>query len=536
MGREINIDSIRALEKQIEEGKGDLIKLKRARNSLLNISTRVPPEVLGYIFVWNFVMEARQVYSWRFEGRQKGSYNFLLVCHHWFEVASRTPELWTSWGITLQDWKNFHRRWAIAAPLNLVLDGGKSDPHLLFDEPLQDAVRNRVRQDTIRRAHLMSTDGGTLTSIISSLTPNNEGCQNDNIESIIWRNIGLTFVDVSDFFVRSRLSRLRFLDLFGEIQISSWDYLAPQTVLLTALSLDISMPSPSSTLPASRLFSILNSNPNLQELSLAGAALPKDADRLTFQVQLPHLNTLSLTGEPHHLLGLLRQVILPDTLDDMELTGSGSRTEDMPQILAPYLQNHFRRNPRFRDRLDLSSSIDDDSISISVGVVYDHTPMLEQEPPRVSLTLTDPPLPALERLLVGLITTIPGEHVVRFDADLGVIPPEELFLMMPNIEALRLSDVDLYEGFLQPNPNGPHANTKLLPSLESLCLQDPFPVDGDWIHLMTYLTHQTSDGQIISLEMFGRIHYMSPELVSDIKGLVKEFTCCRDWRVGEGEL
>ena len=47
MGRETNIHSIKTLEKQIEEGKGNIIELKRARN-LLNISTRVPPEILGY--------------------------------------------------------------------------------------------------------------------------------------------------------------------------------------------------------------------------------------------------------------------------------------------------------------------------------------------------------------------------------------------------------------------------------------------------------------------------------------------------------
>jgi hypothetical protein len=57
MGREVNIDSIQALEKRIEEGKGDKIQLKRARNSWLNISTRVPPEILGDIFVWSLVRE-----------------------------------------------------------------------------------------------------------------------------------------------------------------------------------------------------------------------------------------------------------------------------------------------------------------------------------------------------------------------------------------------------------------------------------------------------------------------------------------------
>ena len=81
MGREADVHLIRALEKQIEEGSGDIIKLKRTRNSVLNISTRVPPEILGYIFAWSLARNAG------FDGLRKGSYNFLLVCHHWFEYT-----------------------------------------------------------------------------------------------------------------------------------------------------------------------------------------------------------------------------------------------------------------------------------------------------------------------------------------------------------------------------------------------------------------------------------------------------------------
>ena len=58
-GPEVDIDLIRTLEKQIEERDGDIIKFKRDRNSLLNISTRAPPEIeiLGGIFVWRHVRE-----------------------------------------------------------------------------------------------------------------------------------------------------------------------------------------------------------------------------------------------------------------------------------------------------------------------------------------------------------------------------------------------------------------------------------------------------------------------------------------------
>jgi len=254
MGHEANIDSIRALEKQIQEGRGDIIKLKCARNSLLNISTRIPPEVLGHIFAWGLFREADHSLDSpiHFDGLQKGSYNFLLVCHHWFEVASRTPELWSFWGNTLQDWKKRHHR-SRTGPFDLVLNKPRYD-HDGFDGPLRNALRGRVMQDTIRQVHLVSYDHGTLSSIISSLTPNSEGGQNGNIESIDWQNEGHSLVDASNFFSRSRLSRLCFLELYGSFWISSWGCLASRTTLLTALSLEISK---SSTQPCLNCFQSL---------------------------------------------------------------------------------------------------------------------------------------------------------------------------------------------------------------------------------------------------------------------------------------
>jgi len=225
-------------------------------------------------------------------------------------------------------------------------------------------------------------------------------------------------------------------------------------------------------------------------------------------------------------------MILPEMLDDMDLNLCSPTAEDISQTLAPYMQNYFRRDPRFPDRLKLSSSFFDDSISITVGVIYAQTTASAQEPPWVSITTLDN-LPHIHtQLFVNLVALVPQERVVQLDAQLDaqldVELPEKLFLTMPNIEVLRLSDVALSEGFLQPNPDGPRPNTKLLPSLKELCLQDVTLNDGDWSHLTTYLAHQASDGRTISFGVFGHIPYMCPELVNEIKGLVKQFNFHED--------
>jgi len=85
--------------------------------------------------------------------------------------------------------------------------------------------------------------------------------------------------------------------------------------------------------------------------------------------------------------------------------------------------------------------------------------------------------------------------------------------------------VESSKGFLQPNPNGPLANTKLLPSLRSLHLEGVILGDDGWGNLTTYVAQQSPDNKVILLEVIGNFPYMHAEVVNETKGLVEEFAC-----------
>ena len=158
-------DSIHALEEQIREHEKAITQLKRARNSLLNVS-KLPLEVLGKIFHWNVTFKGH------FDGLDEGSHNFLLVCHHWFEVASGTPEVWSFWGNTPKDWARWCHR-SGTAPLDLVLNGDDRDDSYL-DTTLCNILRDRATRYTIRRVHLKAKDLVLLSSIVAQLIANRE--------------------------------------------------------------------------------------------------------------------------------------------------------------------------------------------------------------------------------------------------------------------------------------------------------------------------------------------------------------------------
>ena len=518
MGPEINIVSIRSLEKHLKEGMGDMIQLKRARNSLLNITTRVPPEILGYIFRWNVIPGGDYPYIGEV---RRGSYNFLLVCYHWFEVASRTPELWSFWGNGLRQWSLRYKHSVGATPVDLVLDGKHPGAPLTYlNESLRGALRERTKCDAIRSVHLKCKAKILLTTVLSLLTPDGEEMRDSSIEAITIRH-----VDVSNFLARYRFPKLHYLHLSWGVGMTSWEHLGLHTTALTTLHL--APGGNPQSLTTSQLLSILVSNPRLQDLYLSKSAVPrKNEAGSTFRVPLRHLKKLSLTRDFRSVFQLLSRLDHPESMDGMKLTVFRCTTEEVLGTIGPYLQDYLQRDGRFRDGLGIYVESSSDSISIQAtttsGVKY---PTRKVTFAMVTaVLLTELPPSAQDKLCIDFVAHTPREHVVFFGGFLNVAAVKEIVPMMPGIKEVYITGAKLGQGFLQLETNGPLANTKLFPSLRHLHLDNAIVEDDRWGLLLPYLIHQTSVGQAISLTLSGGRYHICEDVLEDIQGLVDGLT------------
>jgi hypothetical protein len=516
MDREINLDSIRAVEEQIREHERAIIQLKRTRNSLLNVSTLLPPEILGKVFHWNVISDGD------FDGLPKASHNFLLVCHHWFLVAVDAPGLWGFWGNSIQDWTRQHVR-RRTSPLNLVLAGCASG-HL--DDTLRDALQDRAMRDTIQRVHLKGASVELLNSIISSITTKGKETRSNSAESFVLQNHSKSSnVDVSDFFSQYHFPKLQRLLLFGFV-VSSWDLLESRTTSLTTLELAAIKISPLPTL--SQMLSILSANPNLQHLRLSHDLVPDvDSDRSSFQIQLRHLKTFHLESNPHRVFGLLDRLELPDKMDHLNLSLYDCQPPDLPQTLGPYLRNHIRR--RSPDRLKLS-------VTGEIGWFF----ITMEDVPESDFTSGDPFVEVewitsvrlgkeeANKLCFDIVVHFSPE-VVEVSTNLPIIRSGELCVQMCNLTHLHLELADASTWFTEPDIPKPHVFKDLLPRLRSILITN-FRRSEDWNPFTDFLARRAAVGnRIYSLSLRGHPH-MGEDVVESIRRSVEVFKDERERR------
>jgi hypothetical protein len=533
MDREINANSILALDKQI-------IHLQRSRNSLLNVA-RIPPEILGHIFQFNIKPKAS---NGPFAGLGKRAHNFLFVCHHWFEVARRIPDIWSFWGNSLEDWERQCPR-SGPSPLDLVLDGVA---HRIwpFDGDLQDALRGYAARDAIRTVHLRDDDMQLLTDIVSTLTPEDDGTRDSSVKSIALDSVLVdTFLcrhplptsgaDISNFLSRHHFPNLRNLSLSGYLRISSWAWDCLKSHAAVLVNLSVSLVSPSSMPTISQILSLLASNPNIRNLTLVLSRIGDDGGSGSkSRVSLRHLEDLTLKGEPHQVFSILQRLELPERVDHTRLEFHNHTSDEVKEVIAPRIRDYLRRDPRFEDRLGISIEVSDDHILLGaevIGVEY-HGPdrLPRQAPPHpFFVTLLAPD--ESEKSCIDILALLPQERIVYFEANLSMAVTKEVVVAMPNLKTLYLINAAVSAGFLLPNPDGPNAHTKLLPSLRRLYLRDAgVGVLRDWSPLVRYVTHQASGDHPFSLVLMGEHTHICSGAAKEIEGLVEELTYDRSAR------
>jgi hypothetical protein len=357
------------------------------------------------------------------------------------------------------------------------------------------------------------------------LTPEDEGVQRRSIESIDLRHPrGANPLDISEFFTRIHLPRLRSLLLRGPLILSSWDHLAQQTTVLTTLSLRIHA-TPSSPPTTSHIFSILISNPGLEVLSLNGTVIPEDYDkRSVSRATLQHLKKLQLGCELRYVVRILDRLVFPYPLNSLEVIASNSAVGSVSQTLGSFARLYFQSNRFLWDRIKLEAHVSCTLFGTRVeseqgadGI--DRLLANFMVIPAV-LTLQD----IMQNLCRDFISPVPQERVCHLRTSFPPAEFEDLLINMSKIETLEVVDVELSEGFLQPNPDGPHSKSILLPSLRSLHLTRVSLTDRNWDPLVAFLRHQTSVGQPISLSVLGTGRHMCLGVAKEIRDLVEGFT------------
>jgi len=522
MDREIHLNAILALEKRIEGHEGHesvIIQLKRTRNSLLNVSTLLPPEILGDIFCWNATPDPDK----DFGGLSRGSYNFLLVCHHWFEVASRTPDLWSFWGNSVRDWARRHTQCG-TVPLDLVLEEDMSTSGD-FDDKLRDALRDRAKRDLVRRVHLGGTTTvGLFNSVISSIVIEGEDIRQSSIESLIVGNVNRSSVDVSTFFSKYRLPKLRCLCLFG-CTISSWGLLISQPTALTTLKLVMTELSPTPTL--SQLLSVLSSSPLLRNLDLyyQTSLYVVGGDGSINQVQLQNLESLDLSGNFRCVFWLLNRLEFPVMINNLDISLHECSSLDLSRTLGPYLGDCIRRRGRFPGGgQGLTLNGRPGPLYLALGDIRNGDGLAELYVFAIVTATLGVQLEKRERdrLWFDIIAHIPWEQVTHLETGLPILGSEELCVKMCNLTHLHLGEVDLSTWFVVPDLCGPYTFKDLLRSLDYIGISQP-TLSGGWSPLTNFLSRRADTRNRISwLGIEGHPH-MGEGVVESIERAVEVF-------------
>ena len=405
--------------------------------------------------------------------------------------------------------------------MDLVLNGDqRSTSKVSFGGPLQDAVQERARQDAIRSLHLWSERDLVQVKVLDALTPANGEVNYAGMESI-----SLRLVDASKFLAHCRFPNLSCLWLSVGTHISNWDHIASHTMSLMTLEITVDIDDVTAIPTTLQLLSILALNPRLQDVTLTRLrAFPEDSVISPIPALMQHLKKLTIEGDFSLVLKIVEGLDYPRRMDELTLIVCKSRAEDVLTILAPLARDHIEREGRRRVRLGLSVKCYSGCLSIQASSI-DNTGGEAQRFTFATFTvhqrmdvLDDDSL----QMCANFIAQVSMYDIVHFGGDLSMEVVKQVVPTMPRIQELHLVCARLEKGFLLLDPEATVVRKKLLPSLQHLYLEDILPDETSWQPLLSFLAHQTADGQRISVAISAPGEHICNDVIREIGAFVKE--------------
>ncbi|KAI0782810.1 hypothetical protein C8Q75DRAFT_786213 [Abortiporus biennis] len=281
------------LEDGIEQHRQTIISMQYRLNELTLVA-RLPPELLSEIFqcyVTTTLVDWRpyQPYRW---------IRLTHVCHHWRNVALRSPRLWADIAMTSNlEWMKELISRSCQVPLNLTM--ARSE--------LGSGVFRRVVQELPRARQLMiRLEPYTYHSLNDVELPQNFPL----LRSVVVQNPAYSYGDMKFPLVISKGSFpvIEQLDITGYILDWSLPIFAP-TLTRLVLSPDVlNLPSANEALDA------ISKMPLLQHLELASVVKPMVDTGIpssTHNITLPNLSYLCLSGQALACVFILKQLEFP---------------------------------------------------------------------------------------------------------------------------------------------------------------------------------------------------------------------------------
>lgn len=470
--RDLNANAIQNLEAKAQRHVHETIRLKRLRNSL-NLSVSLAPEILGYIFWWGVVSGVNPT------GRiARNTFNFLLVCRYWFDVATSTPSLWAFWGTSLRECVAFHR-YSGAVPLYLNL----IDADTTRDTREASCVlRDLSVQRRIRHLHLRASPKA-LVKILSFMSTPQPSPFRSQIRSLVLTAEGPWITerpdelpDITNFLGTHSLPELRSLRLRG--CNLRWECLILQTSKLTHLFIHAYEKSRKPTVL--QLAALFAGNSALEEIDLSlevTSTLEDPLSESSASIFLPRLRRLAVHGNVAGYAQLLNLLTFSNELKhvntDLFLDGV---VMDVAAALTPFLPNLFRDCRQTNLAVHIVYALVGLSINVSrPGERGDAEDFLMLRVSSLDMGFWDvaPTLPeeVAKRLPIANVT---GLSIRRYSAMFRQ-DFHHLFQTVGAVQELRVTDSaisDIVQVLASPSPNVEEGDPTPLPHLRTFRLKD----------------------------------------------------------------